>query len=52
MYEALKNEQNTLIVVPSDIVESLDVKTLAVAAAANNGLRSPQQVVKLSDPEL
>lgn len=31
MYEALKNEQNTLIVVPSDIAGSLDVKTLAAA---------------------
>lgn len=31
MYEALKNEQNTLIVVPSDIAGSLDVRTLAAA---------------------
>lgn len=31
MYEALKNEQNTLVIVPSDIARALDVKTLAAA---------------------
>lgn len=33
MYEALKNEQNTLIIVPSDIAESLDIKAVAAAKA-------------------
>lgn len=36
MYEALKNEQNTLIIVPSDIAESLDVKAIAAARALDN----------------
>ncbi|MEQ8174236.1 MAG: slipin family protein [Syntrophomonadaceae bacterium] len=35
MYEALKNEQNTLIVVPSDIARSLDFTTLSAAKAMN-----------------
>lgn len=35
MYEALKNEQNTLIVVPSDIAQSLDIKAIATAKALN-----------------
>lgn len=35
MYEALKNEQNTLIVVPSDIARSLDITALSAAKAMN-----------------
>lgn len=35
MYEALKNEQNTLIVVPSDIARSLDITALSAAKAIN-----------------
>ena len=38
MYEALKNEQNTLIVVPSDIASSLDIKTLATARGISQTL--------------
>lgn len=35
MYEALKNEQNTLIVVPNDIARSLDITALSAAKAMN-----------------
>lgn len=35
MYEAIKNEQNTLIVVPSDIASALDINSLAMAKAMN-----------------
>ncbi|MEN6391009.1 MAG: slipin family protein [Syntrophomonas sp.] len=40
MYEALKNEQNTLIVVPSDIARSLDITALSAAKAMNIPFRN------------
>ncbi|HWP96558.1 MAG TPA: slipin family protein [Syntrophomonadaceae bacterium] len=46
MYEALKNEQNTLLVVPSDITQSLDIKAVAVAKA----MSSPNKDKKSSAP--
>lgn len=50
MYEALKNEQNTLIVVPSDIARSLDITALSAAKAIN--LPFQNQVPKESgEPE-
>lgn len=45
MYEALKNEQNTLIVVPSDIARSLDITAISAAKAMNVPIKS-----KISTP--
>ncbi len=42
MYEALKNEQNTLVVVPSDIAQSLDIRTLAVAKGASTPVKKTE----------
>lgn len=36
MYEAIKNDQNTMIIVPSNISESLDIKTMATVTAMSN----------------
>ena len=33
MYEAIKNDQNTLIVVPINVSEALDVKSVALVKA-------------------
>ena len=48
MYEALKNEQNTLIIVPSDITQSLDIKTIATAKALNLPGKNKNQYEKNS----
>ncbi|MEN6461173.1 MAG: slipin family protein [Syntrophomonas sp.] len=43
MYEALKNEQNTLIIVPTDIAESLDIRAIAAAKALNSSVGDKKQ---------
>jgi regulator of protease activity HflC (stomatin/prohibitin superfamily) len=43
MYEALKNEQNTLIIVPTDIAESLDIRAIATAKALNSSVGDKKQ---------